>query len=138
MSVKIPDTHKDLLAPTILSTVTTVSEDGEPQSTVLWRAYDGEAIRISTLATRQKTKNIESNPKVSVMTVDPQNPYRYLELRGTVEDISRENVVEFVNQLAKTYTGKDKFYGDVAPAELEGKEDRVTITIIPEHVVTYG
>lgn len=137
MSAKIPASHKDLLADQTLATVTTVFEDGQPQSTVVWKKYDGNTIKFSTLGDRQKAINLESNPKVSVMFVDPQNPYRYLEIRGTAS-MSRDGAHDLADELARTYTDKESYYGGLVPAENKSKEDRVIVTIEPEHVVTYG
>lgn len=137
MSTQIPESHKDLLGESTLATLTTVSDDGQPQSTVLWKKWDGETIQFSTLGTRKKAQNLEDNAKVSVMIIDPQNPYRYLELRGKAE-VTRNGAFDFVDELAKMYTGKDNFYGDVAPAENKATDDRIIIKVKPEHVVTYG
>ena len=112
MGIEIPESHKDLLDDKTLATLVTVSDEGQPQATVLWKKYDGEAIKFSTLGTRKKAKNLEDNAKVSVMIVDPQNPYRYLELRGQA-DVTRDGAFEFVDELAKIYTSNDSFYGGV-------------------------
>lgn len=137
MSAQIPSSHKDLLEKTTVATLTTVSDEGQPQSTVLWKKFDGETVQFSTLASRKKTQNLKENAKVSVMVIDPENPYRYIELRGKA-NISRDGAFEFVDELAKMYTGNDSFYGGVAPAENKATDDRIIIKVTPEHVVTYG
>jgi len=137
MSVKIPDGYKDLIEGPVCATVTTVFDDGQPQASVIWTKLEGDTIQFSVTTTRQKTKNMQKNPKVSVLAIDPQNPYRYIEVRGDVS-ISHENGINLINELAKTYTGKDEYYGGVAPAEQKDTEERVIVTVNPTKVVARG
>jgi len=114
--VNIPESHQELLNSSIAVTMATTMPNNTPQTTVLWFIWDGDAVKISTTRGRQKTENIEKNPKVSLMFIDPQNIYKYLEIRGTVE-ISDEGAYDFIDQVTKKYTGKDSYYGNMAPAE---------------------
>jgi PPOX class probable F420-dependent enzyme len=98
--------------------------DGQPQLTVVWCSYDGTHIRVSTVRGRQKEKNMRARPMATVMAIDPQNAFRYLEVRGTVE-INEEGAMDIVNEHAMLYANKPTYYGGVVPAELEGKEERV-------------
>ena len=133
----IPTSHQDLLEEANPLTLATVAKDGTPQSTVLWYLWDGDQFLLSTTRSRQKTENIEANPNVSLLIIDPNNMYRYLEVRGTVS-VSEEGGYELIDQLAKRYTGKDHYYGDIQPAERKAKEDRIILQIKPEHVVARG
>ena len=137
MSATIPDTHKDLLKESACIIISTVFDNGQPQSSVVWKKFDGEKIQFSLTTDRQKTKNMQKNPKISVLAIDDANPYKYIELRGEVT-ITSEGAIDLLDELAKIYTGKDKFYGGVAPAENQHKEQRVMVTLKPSHVVTYG
>lgn len=137
MSAQIPASHKDLIEGPVCATVSTVFEDGQPQSSVIWTKLDGDNIKFSVTTTRQKTKNIEKNPKVSILAIDPQNPYRYLEVRGEAS-YSEEGAYDLINELAKAYVGKDEYYGGVAPAENKAKEQRLIVTVEPTHVVANG
>lgn len=137
MSAKIPDDFKGLLEGPVFVAVSTMMPDGQPQSTVVWCSYDGEDLLFNTARGRQKEKNLKVNPKVSLLAIDPDNPYRWIEVRGTVEFID-EGAVDHIDQLARLYTGNDKYYGGVAPADLEGKEQRVICKINPTRVVTFG
>lgn len=133
----IPDSHKDLLERPIATTMATAMPDGSLQNTVLWFDWDGEKIRVSTTKDRQKYKNLTANPNVSLMFVDPDNMYRYLEVRGTVE-FAEEGAYDLIDQLAKAYVNKDSYYGGVAPAEAKAKEERIILNIVPKHIVTNG
>jgi PPOX class probable F420-dependent enzyme len=134
----IPEEFRELLEnpnPVIFSTT---MPDGQPQSTVLWvkLEYD-DTIKLSTTAERQKSENLRNNPRASLVVVDPDNMYRYLEVRGHV-DVSHEGGVELINELAQKYRGKSTYYGDVAPKERQQNETRVVLTLKPEHIVARG
>jgi PPOX class probable F420-dependent enzyme len=137
MSVQIPDSHKDLIDGPVCATVTTVFDDGQPQSSVVWTKLDDDVIKFSVTSTRQKTLNMQKNPKVSVLAIDPQNPYRYLEVRGDVS-LSEEGAYDLIDGLAKAYVDKDSYYGGVAPAEAKDKEKRLVVTVTPTRVVAHG
>ena len=136
----IPESHQDLVENANPLILATTMPDNTPQTTVLWFRWDGEKFQISTTAERQKTENIRDNPRVSVMIVDPENMYRYLEVRGTVDitHAGHDDAYNLIDWLAKQYTGKDQYYGGVAPAENKYNETRVILNIKPEHVVARG
>lgn len=134
MTEQIPESHIDLLNDPVYVNLATVMPDGQPQVTVVWASYDGEYVLINSTRDRQKTRNIERHPKVTVLAVDPDNPYHYLEIRGEVEEITEEGALEHIDQLAQQYAGVDKYYGGVAPADMEGKQTRVIYKIKPTHV----
>ena len=135
MSAKIPEEFKDLLEGPIYVALSTVSPQGQPQTTVVWCDYDGTHVRINTARGRLKDKNMLANPKVSLLAVDPENPYRWIEVRGTVE-LTEEGAVEHIHSLSKLYTGQ-RYYGGFAPAELEHKQTRVIGKITPTRVVIH-
>jgi hypothetical protein len=81
---------------------------------------------------------MRARPLATILTMDPKNPYRYLEVRGTVEEITEEGGIEHINQLAQLYANAQKYYGDVAPAEQEGQETRIICKIKPIRVVARG
>jgi PPOX class probable F420-dependent enzyme len=105
---------------------------------VLWFKWTGEKFQISTIDGRQKQKNLRNNPQASLMFIDPDNMYRYLEVRGKVEitDVGEQAAIDLADWLAKAYTGKDSFYGD--DEARKASETRLIINILPEHVVARG
>ena len=137
MVATIPESHQDFLEKPYALTLATVNADNTPQTTVLWYIWNGEKFALSTTRGRQKTENIEDNPHVSLMIVDPENMYRYLEVRGTVE-ITEDGAYDLIDKLAKKYTGKDSYYGDIQPVEAKEKEHRIILNIKPENVVAHG
>ena len=78
----IPDSHRDLLDGDF-ATLATVGEDGYPQVSEVWFLAEGDQVAMSLNTRRQKVKNLETEPACTVLLLDLQNPYRYLEIRGT-------------------------------------------------------
>src|SRR5258708_28012744 len=83
-----PASHQDLLDRPLFAHLATVRPDGAPQSGLMWFAWDGQRARFSHTRTRQKLRNLAYEPRVSFHLVDPDNPYRTLEIRGPVESIA--------------------------------------------------
>ena len=134
MCVPIPDTHRDLLAEPIHGILSTMMPDGQPQSSIIWTDYDGTYVLINTTLERQKGRNICSNPKVSLLVIDPKNVNRWIEIRGKVVEISRDDAEAHADKLTQLYTGKQRFYGDIYPVEQKQKETRVIVKIEPVKV----
>jgi len=116
MTEKIPETHKDLIEGPVFLTIATIMPDGLPQQTVVWGNTDGENILIA---------------------VDPENPYRWLEVRGNVE-MTEEGALDHIDQLANLYMEVDSYYGNLAPEEQKEKETRVILKVQPEKVIAFG
>lgn len=123
----IPEDYKDLLASTALAHVATIGPDGEPQSNPVWFDWDGEHVKFSQTKTRQKYRNVKRDPRIALSIVDPENPYRYLEIRGEVVRIEEDPELEFINALAKKYLGMDEY-----PYHQPGDE-RVVLYVKPRH-----
>lgn len=85
MSVAIPSELASLLDTTAVALVSTIGPKGEPQTTPIWFLYEGGVVRFSLVDGRQKLRNLQRDPRASVVIVDPAEPTRYLELRGRVE-----------------------------------------------------
>src|SRR5258708_7856034 len=88
MAGVIPENYLDLFDKKAFAHVATLMPDGTPQVTPVWVDYDGEHILINSARGRRKDKNMESNPAVALSIQDPDNPYRYLEVRGPVVEIT--------------------------------------------------
>ena len=81
---EIPDSHKDLLGAQV-GVLGTIGASGRPQLSATWFLAEGETVKISLNTARQKVKNLQADPKVSFLILDPGNPYKYVELRGDAE-----------------------------------------------------
>jgi PPOX class probable F420-dependent enzyme len=128
MSLTIPDTHLDLLTGPIYVVLTTMMPDGQPQSSLVWCDYDGECACVNTSLERQKGKNMQANPKVTLLVVDPEDTSRYLEIRGEVEMVF-ENSLEHLDAITRQYTQHPRYYGYVFPLERQAQETRVICRI---------
>lgn len=128
----IPETHRDLLDSTALAHVATIGPEGEPQVNPVWFDWDGELVRFSQTTTRQKFRNVQRDPRVALSIVDPENPYRYLEIRGNVVEVEPDPDRAFINKMAKKYLGED-----VYPWHRPGDERNV-IVVKPEHTTQMG
>lgn len=121
-----PDSHKDLLEAPVAS-LTTIGANGYPQSTLTWFAYEDGQIKLSLSRSRQKTKNLFKNPKVSLLILDPGSPMRYLEIRGDATAAADPDL-----KFAKGTIGT-KYNADVTSYDQPGDE-RLVITIAPTNV----
>lgn len=137
MAVIIPDSHKDLLEKPIVVSLTTVSAEGKPHATIVWRKFDGEHILVSCDYGVRKHRNIQANPHVSVLALDPDSPYRYLEIGGRAE-IHEEGALELLDELTRFYMGRPQYFGEVEPLENQEKYRGVLLKISIDRIVKVG
>ncbi len=109
MPEAIPQQYLDLLDKKAFANLATLMPDGSPQVTPVWVDRDGEYFRINTAKGRVKDRNMRRDPRVSLSIVDPDNPYRYLEIRGRVVEITEQGADQHIDVLAKKYLGKDSY-----------------------------
>ena len=128
----IPDDLRDLLDAPIVAALATLLADGQPQVTPVWCSYDGTHVIVNATADRQKHRNMAARPRVTLMVVDPEDQFRYLEIRGVVDEITPEGGGESMDALSLLYTGKHKRYGIEAPPCEES--ERMLYKITPVRV----
>ena len=128
----IPENFRDIFAKKAFAHLATVGRDGAPQVTPVWIDYDGTHVRINTARGRVKDKNLQRNPKVALSAQDPDNPYRYVQVRGRVVEMTEKDADTHIDALSKKYTGRDK-YANRRPGEV-----RVIVKILPEKVQSMG
>ena len=87
----------------------TTMPDGSPQVTPVWFNTDGKNILINTAKGRIKDVNMRVRPQVAIAIPDPNNPYRYLQIRGRVVDIIEDGADTHFDEVAIAYTGKPLF-----------------------------
>ncbi len=106
MSLELNTEIRRLLDGRHFAVLATLNPDGGPQTSVMWLGRDGDDVLFSTVAGRRKHRNLERDPRASVTVIDSEDPYNYVELRGTVtfsEDVDRA----FDIGLAHAYDGTD-------------------------------
>jgi PPOX class probable F420-dependent enzyme len=132
MAEGIPEKFRDLFDKKAFAHVVTMMPDGTPQVTPVWVDYDGHYVIINSARGRQKDRNLKRNPAVALSIQDPDNPYRYLEVRGRVAEITEDGADEHIDKMAKKYMGVDRYPGR-SPGEV-----RVIYKIEPQHFTSMG
>lgn len=112
--------------------VATSGPDGEPHSSPVWFEWDGTHIRFSLTKSRQKYRNLHRDKRIAFSIMDPENPYRYLEIRGELDGIEEDPNIDFISRMAKKYIDKDRY-----PWHRESDE-RVIMKIRPVHFSAMG
>lgn len=132
MADVIPQNYRDLFSKRAFASLTTLMPDGSPQTTPVWVDFDGDLVIFNSAKGRQKDRNVRRDPRVALAVIDPDNAYRYLEVRGKVVEITEDGAADHIDKMAKKYLGVDKYpYGQ--PGEV-----RVLYKIRPEHTTTMG
>ncbi|ART73106.1 PPOX class F420-dependent enzyme [Mycobacterium dioxanotrophicus] len=122
--VAVPDGFEDLLDRPLFGHLATTRPDGTAQVNPMWFDWDGSRLRFTHTTKRQKYRNITAQPAVAMSIHDPDNPYRYLEVRGVVEEIVPDPKAEFFLKLNDRYSGSlTEVPADVA--------DRVVLVVRP-------
>lgn len=129
---EIPEKFSDLFHKKAFASLGTVMPDGRPQVTPVWIDYDGHYVLVNSARGRKKDENMRRDPRVSVAIIDPDNPYRYVEIRGRVAEVTEQGASQHIDKMAKKYLGKDK-YPFAKPGEV-----RVLYKIEPEHISSNG
>ena len=126
----IPDVYLDLFKKRSFANLVTLMPGGAPQVTPVWVDYDGQHVIINTAQGRQKDKNLQRDGRVAMSIMDPDNPYRYLEVRGRVAQRTLDGADRHIDAMAKKYLDKDS-YPYRAPGEI-----RVIYKVQPEHITS--
>jgi PPOX class probable F420-dependent enzyme len=125
------DKQKQFLDNPYVGIVTTLREDGSPHSTVVWVDREDGDVSFNTARGRAKPRHLERDPRVSLLVLDPSDPYKWVAVSGRVE-LVEDGADAQIDKLAKKYLGKDE-YPWRSPTE-----QRVTVRIRPEHVDSSG
>lgn len=132
MSDSIPENFKDLFEKKTFASLATIMPDGTPQVSPIWIDLDGNDVIVNSAKGRQKDKNMRKRPMATISIQDPENPYRYIEVRGKVVEVTEDGAEAHIDKMAKRYLGQDTY-----PYRQEG-EVRVLYRIKPERVVPFA
>ncbi len=132
---EIPASHADLVDCPPVAALTTLMPDGYPQTTVVWCDFDGDCVRVSTMRGFAKERNMRRDPRVTLLCYDPREPFRYLEVRGTVVSMTEAGALDHLDAIASKYAGRAiRYFGDAIPARFAETETPVLCRIRPDHV----
>jgi PPOX class probable F420-dependent enzyme len=126
VAITLNEATRRLLDGKNLATAATLNPDGSPQSTVIWVTRDGDALLFSTTRQRRKGRNLARDPRISVLVVDADDPYNYVEIRGRAE-LTDDPDDALGNELTHKYMDQD------APPEPESVR-RIIVRVVPEKV----
>jgi len=134
MTAQIPEAFRPLLGDDVktFANLATLFRDGSPQVTPVWFDTAGDMIRVNSAKGRWKDRNMRRDGRVALAIMDPQNPYRHIQIRGRVERVTEDGADAHIDRLAKKYMGADTY-----PFRQPG-EVRVIYVIRPERVTTMG
>ncbi len=129
----------ELLDKPVYVIAATVRESGPPHLTVIWADRDDTHIYINSAKGRIKDRNLRARPEISLMAINPDNPYHWLSVDGTVVEIVDEEdperaaeVTAHIDDLGEAYVNK-RPYPNRQPGEV-----RVKYKIEPTHIVAFG
>lgn len=133
---EIPASHRDLVECPPVAALTTIMADGYPQTSVVWCDFDGACVRVNTMRGFAKERNMRRDPRVTLLCYDPAQPLRYLEVRGTVVEMTEDGAAAHLDALASKYAGRPiRYFGDAIPAHFAETEAPVLCRIRPDRVV---
>ena len=134
--------YKRLLDEQVTAVVSVIGGDGRPSLTPLWFGYDGDKVLINVAAHRKKTAWIRANPEISLILVNPANPYHWVSMKATVgREISEDDpdeghrATEHIDAMWTKYTGAEPPYGLRDPSI---DERRVLFEFRVDKVSTFG
>ncbi|GMR09792.1 MAG: hypothetical protein BMS9Abin28_0612 [Anaerolineae bacterium] len=126
-----PESHRDLLSDEkrAAAYLATLMPDGSPQVTPVWFSYDNDQLRINTNRGRVKERNLSARPQVALVIQDPDDTYRFIQVRGAAAKPTEEGAVDHIERLSHKYHGEP--FRPLRPGEV-----RVIIEIEPSSVST--
>jgi PPOX class probable F420-dependent enzyme len=131
MTTEIPASHRSILEQRGVGVLSTIGPDGRPQSTAIWFLLEGDVIKTSLLASRQKVANLRRDGRCNLFVFAENNPFKTIEVRGDAT-LELDEGRTFTHQIVRAY-GRDPetFPDDVSV-------DRYLLTLTPAHVVAFG
>jgi len=120
-----PESHRDLLERPLFAHLATVGEDGAPRSNPMWFVYEpaDNRVLLTHIRSRHNYRFLQREPRVAISIVDPDNPYRYLQLRGVIESERADPEGDFYNRLQLRYRGRT--------SEVKDRAERVVLALRP-------
>jgi PPOX class probable F420-dependent enzyme len=106
---EIPAAFRDLTEKKAFANLATLMPDGSPQVTPVWFDVANGRVRVNTAKGRVKARNMQDGSHVALAILDPDNPYRYMQIRGRVVRTTEQGADAHIDALAKKYLGKDKY-----------------------------
>ncbi|MEP1123640.1 MAG: TIGR03618 family F420-dependent PPOX class oxidoreductase [Ilumatobacter sp.] len=132
-AVAIPESHADLVTRALPAVLVTLMPDGRPQASIVWLHHHAGRLSLNTEAGRQKTRNMATDSRATLLIIDPDDQHRYLELRCDVTGFRSDGALEHRAELDRKYLGPDHW---TDPATDRG--ERLIVDLLPVRVSAYG
>lgn len=129
-TASIPDDLRDLLERPLFGALGTVRPDDGVQVNPMWFEFDGETVRFTHTTKRAKYRNLQQNPAMSLMVFDPDDPQRYLEVRGSLVEAIPDPTGSF-------YVRLQQRYGSTSDAPPPDAEVRVILVMSVERTAQH-
>jgi PPOX class probable F420-dependent enzyme len=123
--------EREFLEKPYVGVVTDLRTDGSPHTTVVWVDVDDEGVSFNTARGRLKERDLVADPRLSLLVVDPSDPYRWISVTGEAALLD-EGADDHIDRLAKKYLGADSY-----PFR-SSAERRVTVRITPSVIESRG
>ena len=127
----LSEAERTFLESPFVGVVTDLRPDGSPHSTVVWVDVDDEGVSFNTAWPRAKPRYLDADPRVSLVVLDPHDPYRWIAITGTTT-LVEEGANDQIDRLSQKYTGREKY------ASHRDGETRVTVRISPTWIESRG
>jgi len=125
----VPAEYHDLFEKRTIAHFSSLLPDGSPHVVPVWIDFDGTHLLVNTASGRRKTRNVRRDPRVALSMTDPDDPYRYLGVRGEVVEVTTEGAVSHIDELARRYMGVEEY-----PNLGDEQGERVLIRVRVDHV----
>jgi anthraniloyl-CoA monooxygenase len=129
----IPADLLDLFQKRTFAHLATLMADGTPHVTPVWVDYDGRHVLVNSARGRLKDRHMVARPDVAIEIQDPDNPNRYVLVRGPVVEITEDGADEHLDTLAPRYLNRPAY----PPAMRFPGEVRCIYKIEPRHVTVW-
>lgn len=138
---ELPDVYRQLLNDPVTAVIAVMGGDGRPSLTPVWFAYDGDRVLFNFADHRKKTEWLRTDPRVTVLLLNPANAYHWLSIKATVvneiheDDDDGHRATETIDEAWTKYTGSEPPYGLRDPSR---NERRVLFECAVDSVATFG
>jgi PPOX class probable F420-dependent enzyme len=131
-AVRPPDSYVDLLTRPLFAHLATVTPDGAPLVNPMWFLWDDEAsvLKLTHTNQRHNFRHLQSNPRVALSITDPNDQYRYMQIRGVLDKVEDDPTGAFYQTLQQRYRG--------TTSEVKDRDVRVILTIRPTNFKARG
>lgn len=132
--------HLALIDKPVTACLATTKASGKTQLTPVWLNHDGTYLQLNSVRGRVKDRNLRARPDLTLLLINPENPYHWISIDGTVTEIIDEDdpqrgkqATDNIDDLAESYLGVRPY-----PLRDPNGEIRVLYKVTPTRIMTFG